>query len=58
MDSLRKPDKIERTNYYDNILMLMLNEKAFSTGLIDKKTKDRISTELFQAESIKLREAK
>lgn len=41
------------TNFFDSILMLILNESAFAAGLIDKSTKDKITKEICVGERSK-----
>ena len=39
------------TTFYDSIVLQMINNKAFSTGLIDEKTKMNIERQIMQSVS-------
>ena len=39
------------TTFYDSIVLQMINNKAFSTGLIDEKTKMHIERQIMQSVS-------
>ena len=45
-----KKQTTANTNYFDNTLLLILNEKAYMAGLIDEKTKIAISNEIQSGE--------
>jgi len=38
-------------NFFDNIMLLSLNEKAYQNGIIDETTKEKIEREI-QAKSL------
>ena len=42
----QQQDKENQTDFYDSILLLSLNETAFSKGLIDETIKGKIRNEI------------